>query len=205
MQLRSFAIFSLLSDLLVPPRETERAVRTLTLANMRTLRSLDSGSLPYHDSSARALVWEVKYYANRRATELCGAFLAELLADMATEELGRPLLIPVPMHQARRKARGHNQTELLAESALRYVGDLYDYSLHALVRIVDTSPQQGLSEKKRRTNVQGSMTANKEAVCGRVCVVLDDVSTTGATFAEAARALQKAGARSIHCVALAQS
>src|SRR4051812_24066047 len=113
MQLRPSVIFSYICDWLVPPRETESVVHMLTLDQLRGLINSGSGSLPYHDTRARALVWEVKYYASHRATALCGALLAELLADIATEELGRPLLVPVPMHKARRKARGHNQTELL--------------------------------------------------------------------------------------------
>ncbi len=206
MNTRLSSIFSIICDLVLPPRATELVVRALTLDDLRSARSVDTGSLPYHDKSATALVWEVKYYANRRAVGLCGAFIAEILMDIATEELGKPLLIPVPMHPARRKKRGHNQTELLCESALRQVHDLYDYQPRALARVADTPPQQGLPSAKRRVNLHKTMNVlDKERIAGRVCVVVDDVSTTGATFREATRALKKAGARKVHCVALAQS
>ena len=47
--------------------------------------------------------------------------------------------------------------------------------------------------------------ARPRASAGRVCVIVDDVTTTGATFEECKRALKAAGARTVHCVALARS
>ncbi len=199
------AFFEPLIDLLIPPRPSERVVRALTLGRLRAL--MHEGGLPYHEPQVTALVWELKYYANPRAARLCGALLGEQLLAAAAEELGRPLLIPVPMHAARRKARGHNQTELLCEAALRSrrvaLAELA-YMPRALTRIVDTATQQGLERHKRLRNVKGSMRAS-EAVRGRACIVVDDVATTGATLEECKRALKAAGARSVQCIALARS
>src|SRR5262249_6102575 len=52
-------------DVVVPARETEKIVRELTLEDLLNLQTEDG--LPYHDPAVRALVWEIKYYANRRA------------------------------------------------------------------------------------------------------------------------------------------
>ena len=212
-----------LFDLVIPPRSTERVVRTLTLEDLQQLALQGSergGILPYHDELVRALVWEVKYYANRHAAALAGALLAEQLVASAAEELGTPLLIPTPMHNARRRERGHNQTELVCEVALRELAPktgvlraayptqqpLIQYAPHALVRIRNTPQQQGLPKHIRKHNIRKSMqVVNEPLVRGRICVVFDDVTTTGATFAEATRALRAAGARRIICIALAQS
>jgi ComF family protein len=131
--------------------------------------------------------------------------LAEILADVAVESLGKPLLVPIPMHEARKRTRGHNQTELLCEAALTHVSELYDYVPEALVRTKDTRAQQGLPEHARRSNVRNSMRAESTLVEGRVCIVVDDVHTTGATFREAQRALTSSGARSVECVPLARA
>jgi len=200
---RILAAFSFVLDLVIPPRKTALTVRALRAEDLQDLREDDG--LPYHDERVRALVWEVKYYANRQALSLCGTLLAEVLLDVAQDTIGKPLLIPVPMHKARLKERGHNQTELLAQAALAHL-DALEYAPRILERHTNTPQQQGLPERQRRTNVAKSMRATlPPELRGRVCVVLDDVTTTGATFAEAERALRQAGARHVVCVALAHS
>ncbi|HEY5383535.1 MAG TPA: phosphoribosyltransferase family protein, partial [Candidatus Paceibacterota bacterium] len=167
---------------------------------------------------------------------LAGAYLADLLLAEAEETIGTLLLVPMPMHKARRKERGHNQTDLLCEAALKVLSDGetarknslavhtqsflrgrgtlpedffaggFSYSPRALERTRATMPQQGLERHQRLKNVKNSMQVkNPEAVAGRVCIVVDDVTTTGATFAEAKRALKAAGAKEVRLVALAQS
>lgn len=190
-------------------REREARVASLTAEDLEMLRMNPpaGGGLPYHDLRITALIWELKYKANSKALRLAGEFLSEELLGIASEEIGKPLLVPVPMHSARKKIRGYNQTELLCEAVLRCgSADAYDYTPDILVRVKDTASQQTLARAKRLTNVKNSMhVTNPKLVEGRVCVVLDDVSTTGATLAEAARALKKAGARRVHTVALARS
>jgi ComF family protein len=198
-------LFEPLIDLIIPPRTTERVVRGLTGAQLRALMHEDG--LPYHDPRVTALVWELKYYGSRRAAALCGALLGELLLAAAAEEIGTPLLVPVPMHAARRAQRGHNQTELLCKAALKALRtSALEYAPHALVRTTNTKTQQGLERSKRLRNVQGSMrAAEPRRIAGRACIVVDDVETTGATLAEAKRALRAAGARSVATIALARS
>lgn len=193
-------------DLLVPPRPTERVVRLLTLDELHDLAQEDG--LPYHDPRVTALIWELKYYGTRRARQLAGAYLAEVLMAVAAEELGKPLLIPIPMHQNRRRERGHNQTELLCKAALSFTDPVgFEYAPTALVRVVNTKTQQGLPRQVRLRNVHGSMAAGPgaEKIKDRVCVVVDDVTTTGATLQEAQRVLRLCGARAVHVTALARS
>jgi len=143
--------------LFAPPRETEALLNELTLEKLQGLANYD-GTLPYHERVVRALVWELKYRARSRACELAGAYLAELLLAEAEEHIGTMLLIPMPMHEARRKQRGHNQTELLCEAALKVTGAgpfAYDPSL--LIRVKNTKTQQGLERSERLKNVKDSM------------------------------------------------
>jgi predicted amidophosphoribosyltransferase len=217
------AIFYFITGLFAPPRPTERIVARLTIETLQSLAHYD-GSLPYHDERVRALVWEVKYRANPRARALAGEYLADLLLAEAEETIGTLLLIPMPMHKARRKERGYNQAELLCKSALTVLGggktlrknslgaaedffaEGFSYRPHTLERVVNTKTQQGLERHERLKNVKNSMrVVRPELVKGRVCIVVDDVTTTGATFIEAKRALKAAGASEVRLVALAQS
>ena len=240
------SIVGLFFDLLVPPRESEIFVRALSIEALQALLSpAEAGLLPYRERAVTALVWEVKYHANPRAAKLAGEILAEELSALAAEELGRPLLIPIPMHAARRRERGHNQTELLCEAALKilsggktsqrktsdetglrkvlgspppprrgrpdfsstsFVSSDFDYAPDILARTINTPPQQRLPKHRRLNNVRGSMRViHSERVKGRVCIVVDDVATTGATLKEAKRALREAGARKVITLALAYS
>lgn len=191
-----------LFNFIVPPRTTEELVESLTPEDLHAIATPQG--LPYADKTVSGLVWELKYYANKRAAALAGELLGEQLLEIAGEELGRPLLIPVPMHHSRLSERGHNHTELLCKAALRHLPRAFDYAPSALKRTKPTPEQQKLDRAKRLKNVAGSMKAS-ESVANRVCVVVDDVTTTGATFAEAKRALKAAGALRVHTVALAYS
>ncbi len=197
-------LFSYILDIILPPRPTERVVRSL---NLKTLQSLGGEQpLPYHEPRITALIWELKYRGSTRSAALAGEYMAEVLLAAASEELGVPLLVPVPMHATRRRERGYNQTELLCEVAIKHLGDAFIYAPKALIRTINTKTQQGLPRAERLKNIKGSMqVVYPELVEGRVCIVVDDVTTTGATFAEAKRALKYAGARAVDCIALARS
>ena len=196
--------FADIIDLVLPPRPTERVVRSL---HIETLQSLGGEEpLPYHDPRVTALVWELKYHASSRSAALAGEYMAEILLAAASEELGVPLLIPVPMHAARLRERGHNQTELLCKESMTHIGNALEYAPKALIRTINTKTQQGLPRAERLKNIKNSMkVVYPELVEGRVCIVVDDVTTTGATLEEAKRALTAAGARAVHTIALARS
>lgn len=196
-------LFSYLMDAILPPRATERLIRGLTAEQLARLSGGEA--LPYHDPRVTALVWELKYHATLRASALAAECLREQVLSLCAEELGAPLLIPVPMHPARRRVRGHNQAEVLCEALMPHIGEAASYAPYALRRLVDTPTQQGLPRAKRVQNVANTMVASPEIVSDRVCIAIDDVTTTGATLEEAKRALQHAGARVVHTVALARA
>jgi len=126
--------------------------------------------------------------------------LGDLLVDSLVENrdsLGRDFLITaVPMHYLRRARRGYNQSELLAT----YVADALKIpkNFQILKKIRKTRPQVQFSGKKRRENLKNSFKICKNAdVLGKTFVVVDDVTTTGATLNECARILKVAGARKV--------
>lgn len=194
-------LISFIFDALIPPSAAERLVRTLTVEELH--RMAGPKGLPYHDPRVTALIWEVKYRASKPALALAGPYLAEAALAACEEEVGRPLLIPMPMHVDRRRERGHNHTELLCKAILPHLGGAAEYAPRALVRTAPTRTQQGLTRAERLRNVAGSMRADTSSVAGRACVLVDDVSTTGATLAEAKRALKEAGARVVYDAMLA--
>jgi ComF family protein len=122
--------------------------------------------------------------------------VAREIAREAAERAAGPTpgwVVPVPLHPRRLRRRGFNPAGLLA----REIAGAHALRLEAraLVRLRDTPSQTGLDRSARRRNVRGAFRA-RAALPGRVWLV-DDVVTTGATLAEAARALRRAGAREV--------
>jgi len=200
--------FSNLLNFIIPPRTTEKIAATITLDDLLALKVPSphtyGATLPYTDERVTAIVWELKYYANKNAARLAGESLREELLEIASEEIGVPVLIPTPMHKKRRRERGHNQTEILCKAALHDMKDTYMYNPRALVRIRHTPQQRGLTKEARLRNVENAMRVTQpETVRGRTCVIVDDVVTTGATLHEAKRALLEAGAQKVFCLSLA--
>ena len=133
--------------------------------------------------------------------------LARPLGDLMRESCGRfeadrpDALVPVPLARARARERGFNQAELLAERVADKLG--VRVRPRWLVRLRATAAQTELSATDRQVNVAGAFAA-APAVRDRHVVVVDDVMTTGATAAECARALRRAGARRVGVLAVAR-
>ena len=116
------------------------------------------------------------------------------------------ILVPVALHASRARARGFNQSALLARE-LGLARDLP--ALDLLRRTRRTPPQVGLSLKERRRNVRAAFAVN-EALwrnhkgAGARILLIDDVFTTGATLDECARVLRDAGAGAVAALTVAR-
>ncbi len=115
------------------------------------------------------------------------------------------LVIPVPLHRARFLARRFNQSAELARAVAR--GGGLDYAPEALVRVRRTRQQVGLGAREREANVRGAFRvpdASLPQIKSRSIILVDDVYTTGATVAAAARVLKRAGARRVDVLTFAR-
>ena len=112
---------------------------------------------------------------------------------------GAEAAVPVPLHASRRRERGFDQAADLA----RHVGLPV---VHALGRVRPTAVQASLPAGRRHANVRDAFRLTPAAVRleGRVVVLVDDVSTTGATLEACARALGGAGVREIRALTAAR-
>lgn len=138
------------------------------------------------------------------------AFAGPLGATLAASPLlhaSWDAVVPVPLHPSRYRQRGYNQSALLARHAVREL----PHAPHVrprvrprwLARIRATSPQHRLPAASRRDNVQGAFAVPRPAdVAGRKILLVDDVTTTGATLAAARTALRHAGAATVGALAL---
>jgi ComF family protein len=126
--------------------------------------------------------------------------LARLMRRRGADVLdGADYLVPVPLHPSRRRQRGFNQAEDLA----RHIGLPV---LSALRRTRATRPQLDLPAAQRHRNVRRAfaLTQGGRHAAGRTVVLVDDVSTTGATLQACARVLKEAGAAEVRALTAAR-
>lgn len=128
-------------------------------------------------------------------------FLADLLVRQAAPELAREkwdMIVPVPLHPARRREREFNQAERLGARLSKASGLPMNTKL--LRRVEATGTQTHLNRKQRAANMQNAFAMQRETrLKGARVVVLDDVFTTGATTSACAKVLLAAGAAEV-CV-----
>ena len=128
----------------------------------------------------------------------------DLLADFwLAHDLQANWIMPVPLHPARQRERGYNQSELLANHLAQRVGVPLVRS--GLRRIRATAVQMELNAAQRKVNVAGAFECAERQVRGERVVIIDDVCTTGATLDACAAAVLKAGAASVLGLTLART
>ena len=153
-----------------------------------------------HAGPLRHAIHRFKYREERSLAEELGALVADLLtADIARGDRC-DALVPVPLHPERARARGYDQTALLADAVARRTGLPV---VRAIRRFRHARPQVELDRAERARNVEGAFVGCAGALAGMRVALIDDVATTGATCAAAASAVRASGARSVRAYLVA--
>jgi ComF family protein len=154
-----------------------------------------------YNGPARACLHALKYDGERRLVDPLARIMAERWARVG---IGGDVLVPVPVHAARRRQRGFDQAELLA----RGVGRALDLPVAMAVRRASkTTAQHALGRSARAFNVGHAFAADPQSqrqIGGRWVVLIDDLTTTGATLAGCAAVLYESGALAVSALALAR-
>lgn len=153
-------------------------------------------ALGTYDGTLRAIVHALKYDGRRSLATRLSAMMST--AGAAVLE-GADFVVPVPLHRARRWSRGFNQAADLARGLGVPLSE-------ALRRTRNTGSQADLPAGRRHANVRGAFRLARQArVRGACVVVVDDVSTTGATLDACARTLLEGGAREVRALIAARA
>lgn len=173
------------------------------------IRSLFS----YKDPAIKKALWLLKYKNKKIVAEILGTRLTELIreeiVDIKTLHPNSPILIvPVPLANKRYRERGYNQCELLARVVSKEIPDLI-LENNLINKIKETIPQAHMKNKKDRLqNLKDcfSLTEKEKAekkILGSQIILIDDITTTGATLFEIKKVLKRAGARNVYMYTVA--
>jgi ComF family protein len=164
----------------------------------RTRSAVDRAqAIGEYDGALRAIVHALKYEGRRSLARPLGRLMQQRCAGILD---GAACAIPVPLHASRRRHRGFNQAADLA----RHVGLPV---CAALVRQRATATQTGLAAAQRHRNVREAFAPTRagRALRSAIVVLVDDVSTTGATLDACARVLKEAGVAEVRALTAARA
>lgn len=151
----------------------------------------------YH-GALRELLIPLKFKKRRDGLAAIHSFLAAAGEVLPHADRAPGIAVPVPLFVEKEKERGGNQTEWIFHEWLTAQGWAWR---NALVRTRATAPQYGLSAPQRAENIKGAFSLADdyriEEIAGKTVLLVDDIFTTGATLAECARVLRKAGASEV--------
>ena len=164
----------------------------------------------YQNKIIRKSIWKFKYKNARGFARYFGKQLYEEIIGDLGEELSVSkketfVIVPIPLHKKRLRERGYNQSELLVQEIIKNDREnLFTYSPLALIRTRETKPQARTEKRATRLeNLRGAFEAKEDLVFGRNVILIDDVTTTGATLQEARKALRAKGAKSVQSYTVA--
>ncbi len=152
------------------------------------------------DGAVRKALHRVKY---RRDFGVGEILAYEMLPYVEQLNWEIDLVVPVPLGEQRYRERGYNQAALFARPLALAKG--WKYAPHALRRVKETKSQVELSAIERVKNVKDAFVAHRKDVDGKSVLVLDDVSTTGATLNSCADSLIRGGAKVVYALTVARA
>ena len=152
-------------------------------------------SLFLHKDPVPGAVYRFKY-RNRRSY---GVQFAEKMAQRYGEQIKRwriAEIVPVPLHASRKRKRGYNQAEILAEQLSMLTG--IPVRSDVLFRIKNTVPQKKLGNEEREKNISGAFAVSRGWNAPENVLLIDDIYTTGSTLEHAAKMVRRAGAENVY-------
>ena len=162
--------------------------------------SFDQGrALWVYEDIVKASVMNFKYHGMKSYVDFYANELVRMQGDWIRRK-NPQVLIPVPLHKRKKRMRGYNQAELLANA----IGSRMDIPVRddILYRRKWTNPQKEISGMDRRHNLTKSMAIRQLPEDIKCVMLIDDIYTTGSTMEACARILKQNGVKEVYFLTL---
>ena len=160
----------------------------------------DRGMALFAYRSVSDSIYRFKYRGRQEYAAYYGERMARILGKRILE-LRPDALVPVPIHAAKKRQRGYNQAEVLANEVGRLLHIPVETKL--IKRVQKTKPMKDLSVQERQNNLKRAFKIRQNDVKLKVIIVIDDIYTTGSTIDAVAKMLLKAGTLRVFFITLA--
>jgi len=154
----------------------------------------------YQDQTVKKAIWLLKYHGIKSLAEPFSELMFKRIVVALPEsmrDLDKTLIIPIPLSKKRHRERGFNQSELIG----RFLSDKMSIRTvnNVLYKTKETISQVEIKDREKRLkNLEGAFEVkNAEIIKNKNIILIDDITTTGATLNEAKRILKAAGAKKV--------
>lgn len=216
--LRIKQIKNFILDILFPRSKMDKKIDLITAKDLfdRCLKTTHEKKnvvtiFSYDNNLIRQTIWSLKFRRNKKLAKVFAQILYDEILEKLSEEMlffnfKKPILVPIPISKKRLRERGFNQVELIAkEMSLLDMNNSFIFKKDILLKHQDTPHQSRAKNKKERLeNIKNSFSIkNKKEIKDKNIILLDDITTTGATLNEAKKILRRNGAKKIICLTIA--
>lgn len=152
-------------------------------------------------SGVQKILHQIKYNNLPEVGELTGRWFGYALIEAGYQDKF-DLLLPIPLHKAKKRKRGYNQSDYIAKGMAEALQTKWSGDI--LQRKVNTMTQTKRGRAERFSNTENIYAIqNPESIVGQKVLIVDDVITTGATISQCAHLLYGAGCKEVNIAALA--
>lgn len=152
-------------------------------------------SLWLHVPPVSKAIYQLKFHNKRYYAEI---FAREMACEYGQwiRDCGVQEILPVPLHSSRRRQRGYNQAELLAEELSEKLR--IPVRKDVVFRVRRTKPQKQLDDRDREENLKGAFGISRHWKAPAAVLVVDDIYTTGSTIHKISKLLIRAGVEKVY-------
>lgn len=157
---------------------------------VKVIEGVEIFSAGLYDDNLKKLIRGLKYHKQRDLAAYLAKFMYNYMAELGLFEEDFEI-IPMPLHKNRLKHRKYNHMDIVGEELALISG--YSLNTELITRVKDTIPLYTLKRNERLKELKDAFCVNKEAYNNKKLLIIDDITTSGASLQEMINCLKANG------------